>query len=149
MGSCSGILYKHVFNVALCLWATSPALNVMCPDFHLGRKSWEHLGCQQPLTITHENNGHHPPGSIMLWKGPTNDLKTVRIDHFFRPSLPRPFPLISLWCKSNICKYYYTHRLHIHSFPSGSGGKEPACNSGDLGVIPGWGRSPGEGNGPL
>ena len=31
--------------------------------------------------------------------------------------------------------------------PRGSGGKEPACNAGDLGSIPGLGRSPGEGNG--
>ena len=28
-------------------------------------------------------------------------------------------------------------------FPSGSLGKESACNGGDLGSIPGWGRSPG------
>ena len=26
-------------------------------------------------------------------------------------------------------------------------GKESACNAGDLGSIPGWGRSPGEENG--
>ena len=32
-------------------------------------------------------------------------------------------------------------------FPSGSDGKEFACNAGDLGLIPGSGRSPGEGNG--
>ena len=32
-------------------------------------------------------------------------------------------------------------------FPSGSDGKESACNKGDLGLIPGLGRSPGEGNG--
>ena len=29
----------------------------------------------------------------------------------------------------------------------GSAGKEPACNAGDLGSIPGLGRSPGEGKG--
>ena len=29
----------------------------------------------------------------------------------------------------------------------GSDGKESACNPGDLGSIPGLGRSPGEGNG--
>ena len=28
-----------------------------------------------------------------------------------------------------------------------SDGKEPACNAGDPGSIPGSGRSPGEGNG--
>ena len=32
-------------------------------------------------------------------------------------------------------------------FPSGSDGKESACNTEDLGMMPGWGRSPGEGNG--
>ena len=29
-------------------------------------------------------------------------------------------------------------------FPGGSDSKESACNAGDLGVIPGLGRSPGE-----
>jgi len=32
-------------------------------------------------------------------------------------------------------------------FPCGSAGKEYACNLGDLGSIPGLGRSPGEGKG--
>jgi len=32
-------------------------------------------------------------------------------------------------------------------FPGGSDGKESACRGGDLGSIPGSGRSPGEGNG--
>ena len=32
-------------------------------------------------------------------------------------------------------------------FPGGSVGKEYACNVGDLGLIPGLGRSPGEGKG--
>ena len=32
-------------------------------------------------------------------------------------------------------------------FPGGSDNKESACKAGDLGLIPGLGRSPGEGNG--
>ena len=32
-------------------------------------------------------------------------------------------------------------------FPGSSGGKECACNAGDLGLIPGSARCPGEGNG--
>ena len=32
-------------------------------------------------------------------------------------------------------------------FPGGSDGKEFACSTGDLGLIPGLGRSPREGNG--
>jgi len=34
-------------------------------------------------------------------------------------------------------------------FPCGSADKESACNAGDLGSIPGLGRSPGEGKGYL
>ena len=34
----------------------------------------------------------------------------------------------------------------IWGFPGGSDGKESACNAGDPGLIPGSGRSPGEGN---
>ena len=36
--------------------------------------------------------------------------------------------------------------LFLFLFPGGSVGKESACNVGDLGTIPGSGRSPGEGN---
>ena len=32
-------------------------------------------------------------------------------------------------------------------FPGGSEDKESACSAGDWGLIPGLGRSPGEGNG--
>ena len=32
-------------------------------------------------------------------------------------------------------------------FPGGSGSQESACNVGNLGLIPGLGRSPGEGKG--
>ena len=35
----------------------------------------------------------------------------------------------------------------FRGFPGSSDGKESACNAGDLGSIPGSGRSPGEGNG--
>ena len=41
--------------------------------------------------------------------------------------------------------------MHIFAcclgFPGGSDGKESACNVGDLGLIPGFGRSPGGGHG--
>ena len=35
----------------------------------------------------------------------------------------------------------------MYSFPGGSAGKGSACNAGDLGSIPGLGRSPGGGHG--
>ena len=36
---------------------------------------------------------------------------------------------------------------HREGFPGGPDSKESACDAGDLGSIPGWGRSPEEGNG--
>ena len=36
---------------------------------------------------------------------------------------------------------------NIKGFPCGSAGQETACNGGDLGSIPGLGKSPGEGHG--
>ena len=42
-------------------------------------------------------------------------------------------------------KQLSTHACTV--FPGGSGSKEYACNVGDLGLIPGWGRASGEGNG--
>ena len=40
----------------------------------------------------------------------------------------------------------YSHMV-IWGFPGGSEGRVSACNVGDLGLISGLGRSPGEGNG--
>ena len=43
------------------------------------------------------------------------------------------------------------HKADLHSviwgFPGGSESKESTCNAGELGLIPGSGRSPGEGKG--
>ena len=45
------------------------------------------------------------------------------------------------------CGYLLRNSKIYMGFPSDSSGKESACNVGDLGSIPGLGRSPGEGNG--
>ena len=47
---------------------------------------------------------------------------------------------------SKICQEVLTTPAFL-DFPGGSVGKEFACNAGDLGLIPGLGRSPGEGKG--
>ena len=41
----------------------------------------------------------------------------------------------------------FTSSNFFQSFPGGSAGKESTCNVGDLGSVPGLGRSPGEENG--
>ena len=38
-------------------------------------------------------------------------------------------------------------KVVLSGFPGSSAGKESACNMGDLGLIPGWGRSLGGGHG--
>ena len=53
----------------------------------------------------------------------------------------------------NSTKYEINHppkntRIQMTAgFPGGSDGKEYTCDAGDVGSIPGSGRSPGEGNG--
>ena len=44
-------------------------------------------------------------------------------------------------------KYLFWPLTHFLGFSGSSDGKESACSAGDTGLIPGLGRSPGEGNG--
>ena len=44
-------------------------------------------------------------------------------------------------------RYDNTNLSTYQGFPDSSAGKESICNAGDLGLIPGLGRSPGEGKG--
>ena len=41
----------------------------------------------------------------------------------------------------------FTYLSHYMGFPGSSDGKKSACSARDLGLIPGLGRSPGEGKG--
>ena len=60
-----------------------------------------------------------------------------------------------LWLGNSACLWWHAFLPRkdpivspfIQGFPRGSGGKESACSLGDLGSIPGLGRSPGEGTG--
>ena len=42
---------------------------------------------------------------------------------------------------------YFSPRFFCAGFPGGSVVKNPPANAGDAASVPGWGRSPGEGNG--
>ena len=54
-----------------------------------------------------------------------------------------------IWChvEAQFHSFAYTYSVMYMGFPHRSVGKESANNAGDLGSIPGSGRSPGEGNG--
>ena len=59
---------------------------------------------------------------------------------------------LSAFCTSYLCcnplPPCFVILLSTHQgFPGDSEGKESACNVGDLGLITGWQRSPGEGHG--
>ena len=56
--------------------------------------------------------------------------------------------LYSIW-SIYICVCVCVCIASVLGFPSSSTGKESTCNAGDLGLIPGLGRSPGEENGRL
>ena len=53
---------------------------------------------------------------------------------------------MEIFIRVKMQKHEMTNTLNI-GFPGGSDSKASACNEGDLGLIPGSGRSPGEGNG--
>ena len=65
---------------------------------------------------------------------------TLKIDFVKDLEIGKLFCIIQMGPK---CDDIYLKR----GIPGGSEGKASACNAGDLGLIPGLGRSPGEGNG--
>ena len=49
----------------------------------------------------------------------------------------------------SLAELFINEEYTVIGFSDGSVGKESACNAGDMGLIPGLGRSAGEGNGNL
>ena len=76
-------------------------------------------------------------------------LASHQTTEFQAPQGPSAFLLqassAALSCLLSL-SYYLWFRTR-GGFPDGSDGEESACNAGDVGSVPGWGRSPGEGNG--
>ena len=85
---------------------------------------------------------------------PSIHPSNLSIHPFTHPSILPAIPP-SLYHSLHLFLHLYLHPsipLYIHpslllGFPHSSVGKSSACNAGDLGLIPGSGRSPGEGNG--
>ena len=60
----------------------------------------------------------------------------------------KEIPLEFLDVKMSYFLSHFSRYLGVWvGFPGSSDSKESACHAGDLGLIPGLGRSPGEGNG--
>ena len=58
-----------------------------------------------------------------------------------------------MWLKGTYYEYYHSYHFEYYEyypfkgFPGSSAGKESTCDAGDFGLIPGLGRSTGEGIG--
>ena len=66
---------------------------------------------------------------------------------FSLPGLILWFPTLSSMKATFSMSENFVTLFGTLGFPGGSDGKASVCNAGDLGSIPGLGRSPGEGNG--
>ena len=109
-----------------------------------GSKFWSQLPQQQPEARSPR---------IKLFTTSENTAFTIR------PNSQVYKKHVSLQFQSCVKTGHTTHCLCVQDtvpfhknekgFPGGSAGKECTCNAGDLGLIPGLGRSPGEGKGYL
>ena len=122
--SLSCIVWPQGPQQALVRW--SPLFNFFLPP---GRVSTQVAGASFPLDAFSPPAGRSEPGN--------SDGRPL--DHtvkgLSRPSDPRLHPFNE--------PFY----LKQTDFPCGSAGKESMCTAGDLGLIPGLGKPPGEGKG--
>ena len=100
---------------------------------------------------------HHPlllntTAKSQYVSGQRDELKcTLSIMEIYTALCKRRFPrkavghVFSLDIYMISSSFYHPH--YNQGFPGDSDGKESVCNAGDLGLILGSGRSPGEGNG--
>ena len=78
-----------------------------------------------------------PAVTVNLWPSPCDILcpPTTHTQFFFTKT---KFSLVTMFA---------TQSVYVPMLPWGLDGKESVCSAGDPGLIPGLGRSPGEGNG--
>ena len=115
------------------LWEIVKGRETWCAAVHGVSKSWNNL--QQ------KNNNifitRHFQWNIILWYSFCSDIGVIFLIRKIRKNKFGDIkPNSNLKTVCNI----------LMGFPGGSDSKESACSSGDLGLIPASGRSPGEGN---
>ena len=92
-----------------------------------------------------ENSRHSSiPCELYLWPWTECRISALHKTVIFFPKV-----LVSFKIKQamNFAAFIVPPSHHPHNFPHSSVGKESACNAGDPGSIPGWGKSAGEGIG--
>ena len=122
----------------------------------------EHLPCgSHPLTCAKVRapdwqNNQHPPrqychlasSSLSQLRGKRSCGTSLTWTSLLPPTGPDPENPGSGQVKQT-GKRTASHTFHHTGFPGGSDGRESDCNAGNLDLIPGSGRSPGGGHGPL
>ena len=100
------------------------------------------------------------PGSSVSWKSPGKNtrvgtcslLQGIFPIQGWNPGLPHCSRILYLLShqrspiQTRNCLLNWKNVLVLSSFSGGLEGKESSCSAGDLGLIPGLGRSPEEGN---
>ena len=106
-----------------------------CPLSFLFRGTYSWLLCcvQSPLTLGNPM-GCSPPSCSVHGILQAGILEWVAVSYSNLLLVSHKY--LKLWKK-----------IYQLGFPGGSDSKESACDAGDPGLIPGLGRSPGEGNG--
>ena len=91
------------------------------------------------------------PGRILQWVAFSfpRGSSQPRIKTLSLVSIALQADFLSLSHQGSPLMYICSQHILRQGFPCGSVGKESAYNVGDLGSIPGLGRSPGEGKGYL
>ena len=108
-------------------WLRQESICLQCRrhgfDPWVGKIPWRREGLPTPVFLPGEFHGQRSLGGYSPWGHKESDM--------------------SEWLNNNNNKPIYI------GFPGGSDGKEFACNAGDMDLIPGSGKSPGEGGNPL
>ena len=87
---------------------------------------------------------YHTTGMLFLHP---NDLTTSEVSDWHGPSPQGHTQRSPSWRQRRAEELERLHSPFPFPVTGGSDGKESACNAGDLGLIPGLGRSPGGGKG--
>ena len=98
------------------------------------------------------SNSLRPHGLYSPWNSPGQNtgmgslslLQGIFLTQGSNPGLPLCRQILYQLSHTRKALYEKNYTHITLGFPGGSDGKESACNVGDLGLIPGLGRSPGE-----
>ena len=88
-----------------------------------------------------------PPSPLLPSLLKRHLLQETIFQHLLKTASHKTFLILFLALVIFLCISFIVYLPRWMGFPCGLAAKESVCNAGDLGSIPGLGRSPGEGKG--